>query len=180
MTNPREQERTSSLQGAVDDWERIEYPKLQAFRQKLCESSVMLRGGSISEGDFFEGLMQQDYSGEVAFTVRWDQAYPESEMNYTIQKTPDGKLKVKAAQQDYLAFSVPSFTATIGLSQEGQMQVEQVEAAGFNEETGEFEVYGDDEFIISGVITADGVATTTKEDQGEMLKEALFRVSPSF
>ena len=177
MANPRE-EITHSLQGVIDEWETTEYPKLQAFQEKLHWSSVMLRQGQMSEKDCFLGLMEQDYSGEVGFTVRWEQAYPESEMNYIIQKTPDGKLKVKIGQQDYLTFSVPSFTATIGLSEEGQMQVEQIEATGINEDTGKIDVYEDDSFLLSDVITAVGASTTTKTEQGEILKEALFCVSP--
>jgi len=166
------------LQDVIDEWETTEYPKLQTFQRKLHESSEMLRAGAISERGFFERLMEQDYSGEVDFTVRWEQAYPESEMNYVIQKTPDGKLKVGSGRQDYLTFSVPSFTAIIGLSEEGQMQIEQIEAAGINEETGEVETYEDDGFLLSDVIASDGLSITTKAEQGAILKEALSRVSP--
>lgn len=179
MADPREQG-IHPLQQEFNEWNATEYPKLQTFRQRLYESSVMLRQGQMSEGDFFRGLMGQDYSGEVSFKVRWEQALPELEMDFIIQKTPDKKLKVTRPEEDYSAFSIPRFTATIGLSEEEKMQVEQVEAAGFNEETGEFEVYEDDGFLISDVITANGAATTTREEQGVMLKEALFRVFLSF
>lgn len=175
MADSREQRHL--LEQVVSEWEATDYPKLQAFQQKLYESSVMLREGTLSERDFFQGLMEQDYFGEVGFTVRWEQAYPESEMDFILQKTPDKKLKVVRPQEDYATFSVPRFTATIGLSEEGQIQVEQIEATGINEETGEVEVYEDDGFLLSDVITAAGASTTTKAEQGGMLKEALSRVS---
>ena len=176
MVDPREQEKL--LQQALNEWETTEHPKLRAFQQQLHELSAMLRQASISEIVFFESLMGQDYSGEASFTVRWEPALPESEMDFIIQKTPDRKLKVTRPEEDYSTFFVPRFTATIGLSEEGKMQVEQVEAAGFNEQTGEIEVYEDDGFLLSDVIDISGVQMTTKAEQGAMLKEALHRISP--
>ena len=177
MADPREQG-VHPLQRAFNEWERTEYPKLQAFRQKLYESSTMLREGILSERDFLEGLIDQDYSEAVNFTVRWEPAFPESEMDFTLEKTSDRKLKVSRDQKDYSAFSVPKFTATIGLSEEGMMQLEHVEASHFDWEEGKLEVYEDDGFLLSDVITIASASITTKAEQGAMLKEALSRVSP--
>ena len=58
------------------------------------------------------------------------------------------------------------------------MQVEGVEATGFNKETGEIEVYEDDVFLLSDVITSAGASSTTRAEQGAILKESLYHVSP--
>ena len=65
---------------------------------------MMLRQDQISERDFFEGLMGQDYSGEASFTVRWEPALPESEMDFILQKTSERELKVTRPGEDYLPF----------------------------------------------------------------------------
>lgn len=188
MTSQLETGRNVS-QRLYDGLNDAEAPQMREFQRFLYESSEMLREGAMSETDFFRGLLRHPYRRPIEFTVRWVPAFFESEANYILERTKNRKLRITSSQEDFSTFSIPSFQATIGLSSEGRMEVEKVDAL-HEDERGRVRAFGKggENFLVSDVIadvagagvSGTNTGTTTRTDQGELLKQALFQISPHF
>ncbi|MBI3290079.1 hypothetical protein HYZ78_01655 [Candidatus Microgenomates bacterium] len=117
----RELSITELLQASIDHFEANELPILNAFEQLLIEQARLLRDGTISEREFFETLTTGEPLTLILVRSRNEDGYEEQ---IEVERTTESKIRVRTHE----AGSFPDVTTTIGLSESGELQVEDIHA----------------------------------------------------
>ena len=145
---------------------------MHAFQDLLTAQAESLREGKIDEGAFFEALTE-DRKPVRIFARSSDPETGDQEF-LEVERTEDGKLRVKTQQ----VAAWPQITTTVGLSKEGKLQVEDVDARYVEPEAivRPHVVKGD--FIQTDVIDLNNINGTSKQDVGKQLMRDLLNVIP--
>lgn len=147
------------LQARLDRWMAIEKPRIDLFDAQLFRSLAQLRSGEIDQRDLFDGLMVIGDGRPVRTDVRIVHPLGHEEI-FEVERTEDQKLVIMSEQVG----TIPRMTATIGLSENRRLVVEQVTATWLGDE-GPEEIEDDLIAIDTGIIS--------KKKYGEEMLQAL-------
>lgn len=161
-----------NLQRSFDAWMKTEGPKIDAFHSLLTTQARLLREGKIDERVFFERVTES--KEPVSFMFRYvDEESGMSDM-LDVDRTNEGKLKITTRQ----VAAWPQLTVTLGLSKDGRLAAENVDAEYTDPDTivKPHKVEGDT--IFTDVIDVGNIGGTSKQAAGKELIRLLTHVVP--
>lgn len=120
--NPQSPITPQDLPSRLAAWYATEAPKIEAFERLLIQRAEQLRMGTIDEGMFLQVLIESNEPVKVWTKSRDAETGDKDFME--VERTKEGRIRLRSQQ----VAAWPQITVTVGLSNDGHLIAEDVQA----------------------------------------------------